>query len=158
MCDSEVMFVASCRLIQGAIRVKVHRIERPHATSCVLFAPVTCTPTDAYNVARVRGVKKIIITRVRRKKEKKEKETGGCFTSKGMLRNGTLLKLEGIRIIYSARIYILRALKFQFRGVRYLIDGSIAEDTRFDDKSRATGRKLQSHRDGVYIGVLFVLL
>lgn len=27
VCDSEVMFVASCRLIQGAIRVKVHRID-----------------------------------------------------------------------------------------------------------------------------------
>lgn len=27
VCDSEVMFVASCRLIQGAIRVKVHHID-----------------------------------------------------------------------------------------------------------------------------------
>lgn len=27
VCDSEVMFVASCPLIQGAIRVKVHRID-----------------------------------------------------------------------------------------------------------------------------------
>lgn len=43
VCDSEVMFVASCRLIQGAIRVKVHRIDvhtRPVSLSFpLLFSP-----------------------------------------------------------------------------------------------------------------------
>lgn len=38
VCDSEVMFVASRRVIQGAIRVKVHRIDERTSTCNVLYS------------------------------------------------------------------------------------------------------------------------